>query len=132
MIGVDEYPGKFKKSRSGKDTLVSRWQRPVSLRSYKKIHHVLYLLVRQSVVSAADPLQCPVPEKRLTEENTTATFRTSDNPMSSVLRLYMYRDILKIVANETPCGLVQRIQLPGNITGERFSWFPDDCLEKPN
>ncbi|KER30278.1 hypothetical protein T265_03231 [Opisthorchis viverrini] len=42
------------------------------------LQFVFYLLIRQSVVFAADPLQCPMPEKRLTEGNTTAIFRTTE------------------------------------------------------
>ncbi|KER22216.1 hypothetical protein T265_09639 [Opisthorchis viverrini] len=40
------------------------------------------------------------------------------------LQIYMYRDISNIVATETWGSPVQHIQLPGNITNERFSWVP--------
>ncbi|KER30971.1 hypothetical protein T265_02656 [Opisthorchis viverrini] len=36
----------------------------------------------------------------------------------------MYRDISNVVVTEKSGGLVQHIQLPGNITNERFSWVP--------
>ncbi|KER32928.1 hypothetical protein T265_01024 [Opisthorchis viverrini] len=48
----------------------------------------------------------------------------SSNLMSSALRLNMYRDFSNIVAIKTRGGLVQNIQLPGNITNERLSWVP--------
>ncbi|KER29636.1 hypothetical protein T265_03750 [Opisthorchis viverrini] len=41
---------------------------------------------------------------------------------SKRLRVYMYRDISNILVTETLGGLVQHIQLPENITNERFSW----------
>ncbi|KER28567.1 hypothetical protein T265_13549, partial [Opisthorchis viverrini] len=50
--------------------------------------------------------------------------RSFSNLMSGALRIYMYRDISNIVATETWGGLVQHIQLPGNITNERFSSVP--------
>ncbi|KER33952.1 hypothetical protein T265_12525, partial [Opisthorchis viverrini] len=40
----------------------------------------------------------------------------------NLLQIYVYRDTSNIVAAETRGGLVQHIQLPGNITNERFSW----------
>ncbi|KAG5454525.1 hypothetical protein CSKR_104879 [Clonorchis sinensis] len=50
--------------------------------------------------------------------------RLFSNLMSSALRIYMYCDISNIVPAETRGGLAEHIQLPGNITNERFSWVP--------
>ncbi|GAA47809.1 KRAB domain-containing zinc finger protein [Clonorchis sinensis] len=50
------------------------------------------------------------------------------NPMSSVLRLYMYCDISNIVPTGTWDGLVPHIRLPGNITHGGFSLVPGALL----
>ncbi|GAA55535.1 hypothetical protein CLF_108259 [Clonorchis sinensis] len=50
--------------------------------------------------------------------------RIFSNLMSSALRIYMYRDISNMVASETRGGLVQHMQLPGNIANGRLNWVP--------
>ncbi|GAA32767.1 transient receptor potential cation channel subfamily A member, partial [Clonorchis sinensis] len=59
--------------------------------------------------------------KRKCKRDANVTLRRA---LRSALRIYMYRDISNIVVTGTLGGLVQHIQLPGNITSERLSWFP--------
>ncbi|KAG5441889.1 hypothetical protein CSKR_106333 [Clonorchis sinensis] len=58
--------------------------------------------------------------------------RILSNLMSGALQIYMYCDISNSVQNKRRGGLVQHIQLLGNIIHERFSWVTGESAVKPN